>query len=216
MPTDFPYANVPTKLSELLNKISHVGVPDNVTLKWLESIGFKSSNDRNLVKVLAFIEFIDSSGTPTDFWKRYRGKNNKSVLAEAIRKGYSELYNIYPEAHQLSDTDLEHFFSTRSTAGKQVISRLVRTFKTLCDMSDFENIPTTNSRTSISDHKSEANPLVSFEQVSPAKKSIDPLSHIEPQFTFNIQVVLPENASMETYNNIFRSIAVHLLGRGSE
>jgi len=36
---------------------------------------------------------------------------------------------------------------------------------------------------------------------------------IVPQFTFNIQIVLPENSSLETYDNIFKSIATHLLHR---
>lgn len=36
---------------------------------------------------------------------------------------------------------------------------------------------------------------------------------ITPQIAFNIQVVLPENASAETYDAIFQSMATHLLGR---
>jgi len=34
-----------------------------------------------------------------------------------------------------------------------------------------------------------------------------------PQITFNIQVVLPENATPATYESIFASMATHLLGR---
>ncbi len=40
-----------------------------------------------------------------------------------------------------------------------------------------------------------------------------PANRIVPQVAFNIQVVLPENATAETYNAIFESMAVHLLGR---
>jgi len=45
---------------------------------------------------------------------------------------------------------------------------------------------------------------------------IKKLTHSEqllPQFTFNIQIVLPENSSPDTYDNIFKSIATHLLYR---
>ena len=38
-------------------------------------------------------------------------------------------------------------------------------------------------------------------------------SRIVPQIAFNIQVVLPENASSEVYDAIFASMATHLLGR---
>lgn len=38
----------------------------------------------------------------------------------------------------------------------------------------------------------------------------------EPQFHFNIQIHLPENASSDAYDMIFKSIATHLLGRDSK
>lgn len=37
-----------------------------------------------------------------------------------------------------------------------------------------------------------------------------------PQFHFNIQIHLPENATPEVYEAIFKSISTHLLGRGEE
>jgi hypothetical protein len=46
-----------------------------------------------------------------------------------------------------------------------------------------------------------------------------PKKHSEvtaPQIHFNIQVVIPENASPETYDTIFKSIATHLLNRDNE
>lgn len=41
-------------------------------------------------------------------------------------------------------------------------------------------------------------------------------NRVEPQIHFNIQIQLPENAASETYNTIFKNIAVHLLGRCEE
>lgn len=38
----------------------------------------------------------------------------------------------------------------------------------------------------------------------------------DPQFHFNIQIHLPENASPEAYDAIFKSIGTHLLGRNEE
>lgn len=42
------------------------------------------------------------------------------------------------------------------------------------------------------------------------------LAAISPQVVFNIQVVIPENASSDAYDAIFRSIGTHLLGNSSE
>lgn len=39
---------------------------------------------------------------------------------------------------------------------------------------------------------------------------------IQPQIAFNIQILLPDNATPEQYEAIFRNIAVHLLGRNEE
>lgn len=55
------------------------------------------------------------------------------------------------------------------------------------------------------------------EQPGPPDGGVDsegpPTNRIVPQVAFNIQVVLPENATAETYNAIFESMSVHLLGR---
>lgn len=51
----------------------------------------------------------------------------------------------------------------------------------------------------------------------PAEKPVTiPKNGLSPQFTFNIQIVIPENATKETYDSIFKSIAEHLLNRSSE
>ena len=109
---DYQYTTVPGKLKELLSKIREVGIPPKASIKWLKSIGFKSSNDGTLLTVLKFINFIDSSSIPTDKWKDYRGTNHAQVLASAIREGYAELYNVYPDAHSREYDDIEHVVST--------------------------------------------------------------------------------------------------------
>ena len=50
--TDYCFTNVVGKLPGLLEKIRDVGVPKKVTVSWLETIGFKSSNDRTLIRPL--------------------------------------------------------------------------------------------------------------------------------------------------------------------
>ena len=62
---DFTYTTVPGKIKQLLTKIWEVGVPQKVTVQWLKTVGFKSSNDTSLIGVLKFIGFIDASGVPT-------------------------------------------------------------------------------------------------------------------------------------------------------
>jgi Family of unknown function (DUF5343) len=57
---DFVYTVVPGKLKLLLGKIRTVGVPPKVTVQWLKTLGFTSSNDSTLIGVLRFIGFIEA------------------------------------------------------------------------------------------------------------------------------------------------------------
>src|SRR5258708_35345486 len=116
---DFAYTVVPGKLKPLLGKIRSVGVPPKVTIQWLKTIGFKSSNDSTLVGVLKFIDLIDANNVPTSRWSQFRGSDHKAVLGDAIRHGYDDLFSVYPDANNRSQTELDHVFSTSSTGGRQ-------------------------------------------------------------------------------------------------
>ena len=130
---DFAYTTVPGKIKALLAKIREVGVPQKVTIQWLKTVGFKSSNDASLIGVLKFVGLTDSSGIPTSRWTQYRGSNHRQVLGEAIRQGYADLFAVYPDANQRSQGDLDHVFSTSTSGGKQVIAKTVSTFKALAE-----------------------------------------------------------------------------------
>jgi hypothetical protein len=86
-------------VKKFLEHIRTAGVPEKVTFKYVESVGFTSSNDRSIITILKFIGFISSSGVPTDVWRGYRPKNDQSkrVLASALRKAYSTLFTTYPD-----------------------------------------------------------------------------------------------------------------------
>jgi hypothetical protein len=134
-----PYTTVESKLKPLLSKIREVGVPKKVTGDWLKNLGFTSSNDATLIRVLKFIGFVDASGAPDPRWSQYRGAEHRKVLASAIRDGYSELFAIYPNAHERL-ADVEHVFSQQSSSGKQVIGHMVATFRALVELADMATV----------------------------------------------------------------------------
>jgi hypothetical protein len=137
---------VPGKLRPLLTKIRSVGVPPKVTVQWLKTVGFTSSNDVTLIGVLKFIGLIDASNVPTPTWTRYRGADHKKVLGEAVRKGYDDLFGVYPDADRRPNSDLEHVFSTSSSGGKQVIDKTVASFKALVAEAEFSEAGKTELR----------------------------------------------------------------------
>ncbi|MBA4382907.1 MAG: hypothetical protein C0406_10110 [Sideroxydans sp.] len=207
---DFPYTQVTGKLKSFLEKIQQVGRPDIVDKKWLASLGFHASNDATIIPILKFIGFVDQSGKPIDNrWLTYRGDKSRArkVLAEGIYKGYTELFQTYPDAHQRSYSDLESFFSTRSTAGAQVISQTVKTFMTLCELADFSDV-------------------AAFVQL-PTPEPLSPSGVVDaaPGITrtavrglgtgvtinINIQLTLPETTDENVYNKFFEALKTHLL-----
>src|SRR4051812_15076734 len=96
---DFPYTTTPKSIRPFFNHIQGAGVPTKVTQQYLESTGFKSTNDRKLIGVLKFLGFIDGGGTPTETWKRFRSKaSGGAVLASALRSTYKSLFETYPDA----------------------------------------------------------------------------------------------------------------------
>jgi hypothetical protein len=146
---EYAYTTVTGKIKPLLDKVRTVGVPPKVSVAWLKTIGFTSSNDTTLAGVLKFIGLTDASGIPNATWSAYRGAKHRAVLGEAIRKGYAELFAVYPDANARSNTELQHVFSTSSSAGAQVIGKTVATFKALVDEADFSSTAGASTETTI-------------------------------------------------------------------
>lgn len=202
---EFPYTTVPGKLGSLLDKIRHTGVPPKATVSWLKSLGFTSSNDATVLPILKFIGLCDQSGVPTDAWKQYRGGQHGAVLAGCIQNGYSELFAIYSSAHQQSDGDLTSFFTTRSSAGKQVISKTVTTFKALCGKADFSGAATQHGH-SPPPH-APVSPAVGHVPAAPVVNNPHPEVHID------IQIHISPEATPAQIDQIFKSMSKHLYGR---
>jgi hypothetical protein len=192
----FTYSTVPGKIPALLAKIREVGVPSTkVTRDWLRSIGFRSSNDPSLISVLRQIGFLDNSGLPTEVWKQYRGANYKSVLGQAIPTGYAELYATYPDAHNRSGQELESFFSTHTSAGKQAVEKMVSTFKTLCQNADFG--------------AAEAGVLA--QPVARTSVVREPQGSAGVTININVELTLPETTDETVYDNFFKAMKKHLI-----
>lgn len=208
---EYAYTSVPSRIRELLEKIRETGVPTKkVTTEWLDTIGFKSKNDHTLLRVLRFIQFIDASGTPTDFWKKYRGGNPRYVLADAIRQGYSDLFATYPDAYARSNEDLENFFATKSPhLASSTVQRIIETFRTLCALADFGNTvdyPDPDSDVLVPPSRS------SVIESQPRPQSFGLGSGLT--ININIQLALPETKDPEFYEQLFSALKRHFVDGG--
>jgi hypothetical protein len=194
----------------LLGKIRTVGIPQKVTVQWLKTIGYTSSNDGTLIGVLRFIGLIDSNNVPTPKWTQFRGSNHKSILGEAIREGYSELFAVYPDAPKHTQADLDHVFSTSSTGGKQVISKTIATFKALADEAEFSDEPATELHSTAGPLHT---PVAQRPNGAPAQITQSGLQSFGPALHIDIQIHISPEASATQIEQIFASMAKHVYGR---
>lgn len=203
---EYAYTTVTGKIKPLLDKVRSVGVPPKVTVAWLKTIGFTSSNDATLAGVLRFIGFTDASGIPTSTWSAYRGAKHRTVLADAIRSGYADLFAVYPDANSRPNSDLQHVFSTSSSAGSQVINKTIATFKALVDEADFSSSsPSTETTIQTGPLHTPAATLTPEFPVS--NKLGGPAVHID------IQIHISPETTAQQIDKIFESMAKHLYGR---
>ena len=198
---DYPYINNTGRLRSFLESIPKIGVPDKINTNTLPKLGYKSKNDRPIVKILKFIRFIDEKGVPTQNYINFRDTSKaKVVMANALRKAYSELFKLYPDAYKQNDENLKNFFRPTTKAGEQVVIRMVDTFKVLCSFADFEkSLP----ETEIKDEESKRKKREEIKGVPRLPSGVT--------ININIQLALPATDDASVYDKIFKALKEHLL-----
>lgn len=185
-----------------MDRIQQAGRPEVVDKKWLASNGFKSTSDASIIPLLKFIGFIDHSGKPMDRWVQYRDRDRAPlVLGQAIEEAYSDLFQVFPDAPQRSAEELANFFRSRSKAGEQAISKMVSSFKALCNLGALRSTPATGADVPCSTDKAGTTPATpELTRRSPAGITIN----------INLQLTLPETTDETVYDKLFASLRRHL------
>lgn len=197
----YTYTTKQVSLKKFLERVKskELGVPDKVTLAYLESIGYKSTNDRPIIRVLKSVNFLDGSGVPTQDFKDFRTGKSGQVMANALRKTYADLFKTYPEPLRQSKVDLENFFAKKEPSLKKSTLRFyVSTFKTLCEFTDFGVVPVTP--------KAEAK---AKEVLGVAKTTTQMPTGVT--INLNIQFTLPATEDATVYDKIFKALKENLL-----
>lgn len=207
----YPYTTVPNNLRKLLQKLPTLGAPPKATQKWLESIGFSGGNNRSLLPVLRHIGVINQSGEPTEYWTALRS-GDKAKFADAVRKGYADLFTTYTDAHEQNAETLQTFFRTHTGLGEKAQSFCVRTFKVLVEFGDFDKPTKTKAKVAeVAEEREDKLDLGSAGGGGGGDGGGKPT----PQpfaLTVNLQIELPPSADGEVYDRLFAAMAKHLKG----
>lgn len=209
------YTLKPNAVPAYFDAILDAQPPERFSVKFLENLGFTSTNDRLFIGMLKDIGFLNRDGAPQQRYFEFldRGQSKK-VLAEGIREGYSELFAINTKANSFSVDEAKNKLRTLF-AGKKtllVISNIAKTFRSLCDYADFSGVATPVKR------EAPVKPEI-VEQ--PQDQTSEKPPTVEPQLSlagkirvsglqYHINIVLPETRDQAVFDAIFKSLRDHL------
>lgn len=196
----------------IMNSILAARAPERFTNKFLEDLGFKSSNDRLIMGVLKGLGFLNETGEPTQRYYDFLDQTqSKQILANGIQEAYEDLFNLRRDAQNMSQEEVKNKLKTltQGQKGEKVVELMAKTFKTLCDYAEWvgtENVVKKKEPENSYEDVPEVNPTISSNVVLPTETSKNTLG-----LCYNIQIHLPETTNMAVYDAIFQSIKKHLM-----
>lgn len=204
------YTQKPNSIPAYFDAILAAQPPERFSIKFLENLGFTSTNDRLLISLLKDLGFLNVDGVPEQRYYAFMDRTqSRFVLAEAIREAFSDLFAINTKANELSADEVKNKLRTLY-AGKKTdntIDRISKTFSALCDYADFSKTVTVTKKEEedkSKKKKEEAHQMAGRGiQTGSGAISLDSLQ-------YHINIVLPETRDQAVYDAIFRSLREHL------
>jgi hypothetical protein len=196
------YMYVVKNLSAMFEAIQKAQVPPRFTHEFLQTLGFKSTNDRAFINVLKGLGFLDSNAVPTQIYKDYRDKSMaKKVLAQQIRSAYQGLYMTDEKAHELGADVVKGKLSSLTGKDESVVHKMASTFTALVKLADFKDAPV------------KVAPRPEDEVVESPALPPTPSKELPGGLAFShvLYINLPATHDVAVYNAIFKSIKEHLL-----
>jgi hypothetical protein len=203
----YPYTTVPNKLRSLLQQAPQMGRPDKVTVTWLKKAGYTSSNDPSMIGVLKFVGVLGPDGRPSNLWDAFRAPTdeNKARLADAIRKGYADLFALFPDANRRDVESLRNFFRANTGGGDRVQRLLVQSFQVLTEFADFDAEVPEDAVTGDGGGRQQAPArLQRREKIVPDVPGLT--------LNVNLQLQLPATSDGDVYEKLFGAMRKHLMG----
>lgn len=202
MASKLPYVNVPRTMVKIFNKVKQAKTPERFTQDFLETkLGFKGGTARQFIPLSKKIGFLNSDGTPTDLYKKFRNDSTSgAAMAEALKIGYREAFERNEYANDLNKKDLKGLVVeiTGLEATSKVVNLICQTFETLKPLANFE-VKLPEKR---------------IEEKIPKREEIEQPGETRDfglNLSYTINLVLPKTDDPAVFNAIFRSLRDNLL-----
>jgi hypothetical protein len=197
------YLTSTKNLAQILDSIKAAQAPEKFTIKFLESLDFKSTSDRLIIAVLKALGFLSTDNArPTERYFRFLDQTQSAaVLAEGVREAYADLFQVNKNANTLTKSDALNKMKTLGEGqfSESVLDKMALTFVELCKLADFSHKPSTAEPEALVIPDEPGRPALPIE--IPTRTSLGGLH-------FVIQIVLPETRDNKVYDAIFRGLSV--------
>jgi len=145
------------------------------------------------------IGFLNSDGSPSELYKRFRNPSLKgAAVAAAMRQGFRGLYEMNEYVHELKPAELKGLVvqATGLDPNSSTVPAVVGSFNALKAMAKFDGeVP-------------EPEPEASAESAALERKP-PTVSGLNLGYTINLH--LPATSDIAVFNAIFKSLKEHLL-----
>jgi len=210
-------------LPAFLEALRGARAPEKLTLKFIEDLDFKSTNDRLFIPVLKGLGFIEDNGVPKQRYFDFLDDSRwQSVLADGIREAYEDIFRLNKKAHTLTRAELVGKLKslTQGKYSDAIIGNMTKTFTELVKLANFDASPTPPIGEPLLENPPVSDVAISTAEgaerttIPPAKGSHEhSMRHnrLIDAMTYRIEILLPASRDKAVYDAIFRSLKEHLL-----
>lgn len=206
-------------LARFLEALRHAQAPEKAALRFIEELGFTSTNDRLFIPLLKAMKFLDEGGKPTARYHSFLDDTQwKQVLAEGVKDAYPDLFRVNRNAHTLSRDQLSGKIKSLAEGklSPAVLGNVTKTFLELVKLADFSGTPAESEPPEeATEQPTETEALQAsiggsnggttrYERGGTSEPS-------GPTLVYRIEIVLPAVRDQAIYDAIFRSAKEHLL-----
>jgi hypothetical protein len=206
-------------LARFLEALRHAQAPEKVALRFIEELGFTSTNDRLFIPLLKAMKFLDEGGKPTSRYHAFLDDTQwKQVLASGIRDAYPDLFRVNRNANALPREQISGKIKSLAEGklSPAVLGNTTKTFLELVKLADFSNESSQSIHSSAEGGESEQTQAIAeaIHTDGDGVQKIERTDRIEspsPTLVYRIEIVLPAVRDQAIYDAIFRSAKEHLL-----
>jgi hypothetical protein len=198
-----PYVPTPGTISKALTRIKAAQTPPRFDADYLaKTLAMPGGSPKPVIPFLKRTGFLNSDGTPTDLYKRFRNASQSgAAAAEALRIGYARLYEINEAIHDAKPADLKGAIVqvTGAEEDSRTVQLTIASFNALKGLADFKATAADPAEPDDGSDEGEGGATGDGALAGGLKLG----------YTINLH--LPATSDVAVFNAIFKSLKEHLI-----